>query len=84
MFHMGWRPISAAPFGEDLWLCVIESGEVHLLDFACRRTKEGWVHAQTHKPVRIRPTHWSLASAPFCSETLRDPYKYVSGQPEFR
>jgi hypothetical protein len=54
-----WQPIATAPLDRDLWLSVIENGEVYELVFPCRRGEHGWIHARTGKPVFIDPTHWS-------------------------
>jgi hypothetical protein len=54
-----WRPISSAPFDQDLELSVIEEDEVHALLFPCRRTARGWVDASAKRAaVSVRPTHW--------------------------
>jgi hypothetical protein len=53
-----WETISTAPFGCDLELAVIEDDRVHSLVFACRRTANGWIKAETHDRVAVSPTHW--------------------------
>jgi hypothetical protein len=53
-----WRPISSAPFDQDLELSVIEKNEVHALLFPCRRTARGWADAAVKSAVAVRPTHW--------------------------
>jgi hypothetical protein len=53
-----WEIIATAPFGRDLELAVIELGRVHALVFACRRTAEGWINAETGRRIAIDPTHW--------------------------
>jgi hypothetical protein len=53
-----WEDISIAPFGRDLELAVIEGGSLHALVFACRRSHNGWINAQTNQPVLVSPTHW--------------------------
>jgi hypothetical protein len=55
-----WEVISTAPFYRDLELAVIEGGRVHPLVFACHRTPDGWIKAQTHERVIVNPTHWRL------------------------
>jgi hypothetical protein len=52
-----WRPISEAPVGQYLRLCVIEGGHVHALVFACRLVDGAWLD-RAGKRVKIRPTHW--------------------------
>jgi hypothetical protein len=48
---MGWWRTETASFGQDVQLSVMEDGEVHFLVFPCRRTKDGWLHSLTNKPV---------------------------------
>jgi hypothetical protein len=55
-----WLPISIAPSGADLELCVIDKGEVHALVFPCQKNGANWVDASTKKPVDIQPTHWRI------------------------
>jgi hypothetical protein len=55
---MQWHPITSAPFDRDLELAVIERDGPHTLTFACRRTPDGWIGAQTKQPIDVRPTHW--------------------------
>ena len=53
-----WENISSAPFDRDLELAVVEGGSIHALIFACRRTSDGWIKAQTRERVLVSPTHW--------------------------
>jgi hypothetical protein len=53
-----WQPISTAPFGRDLELCVIDRDVPHALAFPCRRVLNGWVNAENMRLVDVRPTHW--------------------------
>ena len=53
-----WEDISTAPFDRDLELAVIEGAFLHALVFACRRTLDGWIKAQTRERVIVNPTHW--------------------------
>ncbi|WP_026595748.1 hypothetical protein [Methyloferula stellata] len=55
---MQWEPISTAPLDRELELAVIDDDEPHALVFACRRTIDGWVNAETDKKVDVHPTHW--------------------------
>ena len=55
-----WENISTAPFDRDVELAVIEGSSLHALVFACRRTLDGWIKAQTHERVIVNPTHWRL------------------------
>jgi hypothetical protein len=55
---MDWQPISTAPFGLDIEVCVFEKGEPVALVFPCHRTHQGWVKAGTQKVLNIAFTHW--------------------------
>jgi hypothetical protein len=58
-----WENISTAPFDRDVELAVIEGNSLHALIFACRRTLDGWIKAQTHERIIVNPTHWRLWAA---------------------
>ena len=53
-----WRPILTAPFDRDLQLAVIDKAGAHALVFACRRTLEGWIDAESKRRIDVHPTHW--------------------------
>jgi hypothetical protein len=53
-----WLPISIAPSGVDLELCVMDSQEIHALVFPCHKSGNTWVDASTKKRIDIEPTHW--------------------------
>jgi hypothetical protein len=53
-----WRHISTAPFDCDIELAVIDTDGPHALVFACRRILGGWMNAETHERLDVRPTHW--------------------------
>ena len=53
-----WVPVSIAPFGADLEVCVIGKREIHALAFPCCRADAGWVDAKTQRRLDIDPTHW--------------------------
>jgi hypothetical protein len=53
-----WLPVSIAPTGVDLELCVMGRDGVHALVFPCRRTDAGWVDPATQKRLDIAPKHW--------------------------
>jgi len=55
---MDWQPIATAPFDREVKLAVIDANGVHAIAFPCRRVLHGWVSANTHSPVDVRPTHW--------------------------
>lgn len=61
---MMWRPISSAPFDQDLELAVIDSDGPHALVFACRRILGGWINATTKSRIDVQPTHWREWSEP--------------------
>jgi hypothetical protein len=53
-----WQPISIAPFDRDLELAVRDGGDLHVLDFACRRILSGWIKSATKERICVNPTHW--------------------------
>ena len=53
-----WRPVTTAPFDQDLELAVLERGDAHALVFPCRRAEDGWTNAQSGRRVEVNPTHW--------------------------
>jgi hypothetical protein len=55
-----WLPISNAPSGANLEVCVMDSHEIHTLVFPCRKNGTEWVDAATKKRIDIQPTHWRI------------------------
>ena len=55
-----WLPISIAPLGVDLELCVMDFLGTHALVFPCHKNGTGWVDASTKKRIDIEPTHWRV------------------------
>jgi hypothetical protein len=54
-----WREITTAPFDRKLELAIIDQG-IGVLDFCCIRHGDGWLEADTLKPVDIAATHWRV------------------------
>ena len=55
-----WLPVSIAPPGIDLEVCVIDKQGIHALVFPCRKNGNDWIDASTRKWVDIEPTHWRV------------------------
>jgi len=55
---MEWQHIATAPFGRDLELAVIDWDGPHALVFPSRRLLDGWINAETERPIDVHPTHW--------------------------
>jgi hypothetical protein len=53
-----WLPVSIAPSGTDLEVCVIDSHGIHSLVFPCHKNRNEWIDASTKKRIDIQPTHW--------------------------
>jgi hypothetical protein len=53
-----WLPISIAPSGADLEVCVMDKFEIHALVFPVRKNGTDWIDASTNERVDIEPTHW--------------------------
>jgi hypothetical protein len=62
-----WQPISIAPLDRDLEFAVRDGGDLHVLDFPCRRILGGWVKAATKERICVNPTHWRHWSDPTSS-----------------
>jgi hypothetical protein len=52
-----WHEIETAPFDRELELAVID-GHVGVLDVSYLRHGDGWLDAETLKPVQVSATHW--------------------------
>jgi hypothetical protein len=52
-----WREIETAPFDRELELAVID-GEVRPVSGFCLRHGDGWLDAETLRPIRVTATHW--------------------------
>lgn len=59
-----WREIATAPFDRALELAVLDNG-VGVLDFCCIRHGDGWIDAETLKPVDVAATHWRFRRPEF-------------------
>jgi hypothetical protein len=55
-----WLPVSIAPYGVDLELCVMDFSGIHALVFPCHKSGTGWVDAATKKRIDVEPTHWRI------------------------
>ena len=53
-----WLPVSIAPSGADLEVCVMDGHDIHALVFPVRRSGTDWLDAITNERVDIEPTHW--------------------------
>jgi hypothetical protein len=53
-----WLPVSIAPFGGDLEVCVFDKRDIHALVFPCHRAAMGWIDSTTQQRLDIEPTHW--------------------------
>lgn len=52
-----WRDIESAPFDRELELAVID-GEVRPISRFCLRHRDGWLDAETLRPIKLTATHW--------------------------
>jgi len=60
-----WLPVSIAPSGRDLEVCVLDyDGMVHALLFPCRKDGTEWMDASNRKHVDFQPTHWRKWTEP--------------------
>jgi hypothetical protein len=52
-----WRELASAPFDREIELAVI-GNDVGVLDGSCLRHGDGWLDAETLRPVKVTATHW--------------------------
>jgi len=52
-----WRPISTAPFNQNLELRLRE-GRRRSVPFPCRQTRNGWVNGDLDMRVAVDPVQW--------------------------
>lgn len=58
LFSFGeWREIATAPFDREIELAVID-GHVGVLEGSCLRHGNGWLDAETLRPMTVNATHW--------------------------
>jgi len=60
-----WNPIAEAPDETDLQIGIANTGAVHALLFACRKTRSGWINAETGTVLDVRPSHWRAWTCDF-------------------
>jgi hypothetical protein len=54
-----WLPVSIAPDGRNLEICVMDyDGIVLALPYPCHKKGSEWVDAENKKHIDIQPTHW--------------------------
>jgi hypothetical protein len=54
-----WRPISTAPYNQELELRTTENGEIVTLEFPCLQINEGvWIDVDLGTQIRIVPVEW--------------------------
>ena len=52
-----WRELATAPFDCEIALAISDS-RIGVLDTLYLRHGDGWLDAQTLRPVRVSATHW--------------------------
>jgi hypothetical protein len=57
LLHNEWREIASAPFGREIELATIEE-DMNAPGGSCLRHGDGWLDAETLRPVEITATHW--------------------------
>jgi hypothetical protein len=56
-----WRPVSTAPYNQDLELRVTEDGSLATMPFPCRHTnKDEWINVDLGVPLKIQPVEWRV------------------------
>jgi hypothetical protein len=55
----GWRPLEAAPRGQDVQLFVEDDcGSAYPPSYPCRLTDRGWINSSTGSPLEVTPLGW--------------------------
>jgi hypothetical protein len=52
-----WREIKSAPFDREIELAFID-GNISVSSGSCLRHGDGWLDAETLRPIEINATHW--------------------------
>jgi hypothetical protein len=52
-----WREIASAPFDREIELAFM-SGNINMSGGSCLRHGDGWLDAETLRPIEITATHW--------------------------
>lgn len=52
-----WREIKSAPFDREIEVACI-NGDMNVSRSLCLRHGDGWLDAETLRPVEITATHW--------------------------
>lgn len=56
-----WRPISTAPFNQELELRIAEDGSISTLEIPCLQTNEGvWIDVDLGTEIHINPVEWRV------------------------
>jgi hypothetical protein len=58
-----WREIASAPFDREIEVAVI-AGTIGVLDGTRLRHGDGWLDAETLRPVNLEATHWRYRALP--------------------
>lgn len=53
-----WHPIATVPRDRAVEVQVSDQFGFYSLAFPCRLTDCGWVNANSHRPIKVEPTHW--------------------------
>jgi hypothetical protein len=52
-----WREIASAPFDREIEVAIIDE-EIGVLSSSCLRHGNGWLDAETLRPIELTATHW--------------------------
>jgi hypothetical protein len=58
-----WREISSAPFDREIELAIIDR-DIHVSRSPRLRHGDGWLDAETLRPVEVTATHWRYRPPP--------------------
>jgi hypothetical protein len=58
-----WREIASAPFDREIEVAIVD-GDINVPGNPCLRHGNGWLDAQTLRPVNVPATHWRYRRLP--------------------
>ena len=58
-----WREIASAPFDREIEVAFIER-DVNVPGSPCLRHGNGWLDAETLRPIKVTATHWRYRRLP--------------------
>jgi hypothetical protein len=58
-----WREIASAPFDREIEVAIVH-GDISVPGNPCLRHRNGWLDAETLRPIMVAATHWRYRRLP--------------------